>query len=348
MTLVLHAPNVHDGGGARLLTALIQTELRGVQRHVFVDQRYLLPALIAENTAIYRVAGSLQGRVWAEWRLRAFAKAHDVVVCLGNLPPAFRLRAKTVLFLQNRHLVEALPIGFPLKMRLRIAAERIWLRRKLNNVDGIVVQTPTMQRLVRSALGVAANIMPFTKDLVVRRESREPARDLSFDFLYVSSGEPHKNHLALIEAWRLLAQENIRPHLGVTLSDDRDRSLCLAISEACGAYGLNITNTGVTSLDRMHELYSAAKAFIFPSLGESLGLPLLEAAAAGLPIIAPEADYVRDVVDPAQTFDPTSPISIARAIKRHLCLPESRTLSSSPEQFMMAIMSGDFSSKTGV
>jgi glycosyltransferase involved in cell wall biosynthesis len=51
---------------------------------------------------------------------------------------------------------------------------------------------------------------------------------------------------------------------------------------------------------------------------ESFGLPLIEARQAGLPILASELDYVRDVVDPEQTFDPDSPMSIARAVKRFL------------------------------
>ena len=39
---------------------------------------------------------------------------------------------------------------------------------------------------------------------------------------------------------------------------------------------------------------------------ESFGLPLLEASSIDLPIIASESDYVRDVCEPAQTFDPNS------------------------------------------
>jgi len=51
-------------------------------------------------------------------------------------------------------------------------------------------------------------------------------------------------------------------------------------------------------------------------------LPLIEAREANIDIIAPELDYVRDVVCPVETFDPLSPISIARAVKRYLGIPE--------------------------
>ena len=60
----------------------------------------------------------------------------------------------------------------------------------------------------------------------------------------------------------------------------------------------------------------ASKALIFPSKYESFGLPLIEASKMHIPIIASELDFVRDVCNPIQTFDPNSAISIARAINR--------------------------------
>jgi hypothetical protein len=45
---------------------------------------------------------------------------------------------------------------------------------------------------------------------------------------------------------------------------------------------------------------------------------LIEAHNINLPIIAAELDYVRDMVHPVETFDPKSPRSIARAVKRFL------------------------------
>jgi hypothetical protein len=44
----------------------------------------------------------------------------------------------------------------------------------------------------------------------------------------------------------------------------------------------------------------------------------MEAQAAGLPILAAELDFVRDVCEPTVTFDPHSARSIARAVERFL------------------------------
>ena len=77
---------------------------------------------------------------------------------------------------------------------------------------------------------------------------------------------------------------------------------------------------------------------IYPSTLESFGLPLLEARAAGLPIITGELDYVRDIVDPDETFDPNSPLSMARAVKRFLGRPERRLPADDAERFLERLL----------
>jgi hypothetical protein len=59
---------------------------------------------------------------------------------------------------------------------------------------------------------------------------------------------------------------------------------------------------------------------------------------AGLPILAPELDYVRDVCVPIQTFDPHSPVSIARAVKRFLGQPDPTVELSTPAEFWHALL----------
>jgi glycosyltransferase involved in cell wall biosynthesis len=141
-------------------------------------------------------------------------------------------------------------------------------------------------------------------------------------FLYVASGEPHKNHRNLVEAWILLAEEGISPSLRLTLDKNRFSDLCGWIEDRIKNFGLNVTNVGSISAQDLDRVYKESLALIYPSDFESLGLPLIEARCAGLPILAAERDYVRDAVDPEETFDPGSPVSIARAVKRFLEIPE--------------------------
>jgi hypothetical protein len=51
-------------------------------------------------------------------------------------------------------------------------------------------------------------------------------------------------------------------------------------------------------------------------------MSLIEANDVGLPILAPELDYVHDVCNPIETFDPKSSLSIARAVMRYVGKPK--------------------------
>lgn len=348
MRLVLHAPNIHQGGGACLLTALIVADRVRVPRLVMVDARYEMPKRVSANVTVKQVSPSVIGRLRAERYLKKVAAAGDVVVCLGNLPPLFPLSARAILFLQNRLLIGDLPLKeYGVRVRLRTMVERIWLKQRLSNVQRMLVQTPTMQRAVMKNLGVAAEVMSFLPCGGLVGMTHHPVRcgslERRYDFVYVSSGEPHKNHKPLIEAWKLLAEENLRPRLSLTLSLTRDAELCRLVDSARATHRVDVINIGTVPPERIHEVYAQAGALIYPSLLESLGLPLLEAAAAGVPILAAELDYVRDLLDPAQTFDPTSARSIARAVKRHLGIAEHKTSPLDADDFLSAILDAQVS-----
>ena len=158
-------------------------------------------------------------------------------------------------------------------------------------------------------------IMPLMKKL--EKLKNKSKLEKKFDFVYVADGEFHKNHHHLISALILLAEEGISPSLCLTLSK-RNENIVKKIDVEIANHDLKISNIGEVSHVEIINLYRSSTALIFPSTIESFGLPLLEASQLRLPIIASEKDFVRDVCTPVQTFDPQSPISISRAIKRFL------------------------------
>lgn len=203
-------------------------------------------------------------------------------------------------------------MGLPLKAQFRIRMERVWLRALLRNAT-LVVQTESMAAEVRQHLARHCEVLPFGP--IISAPSGTTAAQ--HDFIYVASGEPHKNHRLLLEAWEILAARGLRPSLCLTLDESTDAELLDWIRQCQTRSQLQIDNQTCDS-SGISELYRKSRALIYPSLFESFGLPLLEAQDAGLPILASELDYVRDVVAPSVTFDPNSALSIARAVMRHL------------------------------
>ena len=69
-------------------------------------------------------------------------------------------------------------------------------------------------------------------------------------------------------------------------------------------------------------LWALSEAFVFPSLYEGFGLPVLEAMARGVPVACSNASSLPEVAgDAALLFDPHDPGAIASAIERLLTDP---------------------------
>ncbi len=326
---IVHAPNVHAGGGRSLLLALLKALPPSFQGKILLDSRFDVGFPVPSGLCVERVVPSFGGRLLAEWHLRQASATADRVLCFGNLPPLFRLAAPVLVFAQNRYLLDQSGLhGFPLWVKVRISAERRWVRKFYSHADAFVVQTPSMKDALVGLLKgrTPVHVLPFAPGDPhgFERSGRRttPTETDNWEFLYVASGEPHKNHRNLIAAWRLLATEGIFPTLHLTLPQRDWPLLCSWIDSMKQAHSLRVENLGHIPPGGLKELYREGVALVYPSLLESFGLPLIEARQAGLPILASELDYVRDLVDPEETFDPTSPTSIARAVKRFIGVAE--------------------------
>ncbi|MDF9828228.1 glycosyltransferase involved in cell wall biosynthesis [Ereboglobus sp. PH5-10] len=147
-------------------------------------------------------------------------------------------------------------------------------------------------------------------------------------FLMVGTLEPRKNHALALDAFDALWSQNINARLCIV---GRRGWLADKIYERIKDHPK--INTDLLFFDSADDetllrCYQNAACLIAASINEGYGLPLVEAAHYGLPIIASDIEVFREsIVDADVFFDPTSPQSLASAIMEALTLPhEARTL----------------------
>ncbi len=149
------------------------------------------------------------------------------------------------------------------------------------------------------------------------------AREMGIDgpfILYTARLEhPGKNHVRLLEALALLKQRGRLTHKLVLAGSPWNGSEVIETSIARLGLQDDVIMTGFVENRLLPELYAAADTFVFPSLFEGFGIPLLEAMAAGTPVCAANVSSIPEVVgDAALLFDPLSPADIASQLQRLL------------------------------
>jgi len=316
--LLINAPNVHSGGASVLLDIFLTeadfTDYLSIL--LVVDARFNFPDKLPDNIQIERIKPTIFCRLLNDIKIFFFV---GDIFCFGNLPPLFSKSKNVTVFLHNALYFEPkLRVRFPIKTRLRLAIESSLFRLTACSVNKFLVQTPHMKKRL-CEMSIHSNkiiVWPFANVGKIHQ-----AFNSDGSFVCVSSGDAHKNIRNLILAWVLLAQDGYFPRLYLTISKSEYPLLMEWINKQIHEWDLFINNLGLLPHDDVIKIYVRGSALIYPSFVESLGLPLIEAREANVDIIAAELDYVRDVVSPVQTFDPLSPISIARSVKRYLNIP---------------------------
>ncbi len=138
--------------------------------------------------------------------------------------------------------------------------------------------------------------------------------------LSLSAKRPHKNLLALIDALARIAPER-RPVLVIPGYPTAHESQLRARAAALGIAD-DVRFPAWLSSTELEGLWSIARAFVFPSLYEGFGLPVLEAMARGVPVACSDASSLPEVAgDAALMFDPHDHAAIAEALQRLLSDP---------------------------
>jgi glycosyltransferase involved in cell wall biosynthesis len=348
--VLLSAFGINYGGGLVLLTSLLPA-LRGSLRVAVLDSRVRTRALVSDpEVSVSYVRPSMAARLYSLWRLAGIAKKGEVLFCFNSLPPLRRSRARVINYVHAPHFIGAhRGVRYRPVTALRIVIERAWFRLGVRNCDEVWAQTPTMVAALRAAYpSVEVREVPFVDDeLLAQIRSRDtppspatlPNDGSQYTFFYAADSVGHKNHVTLLAAWRELARAGFAPKLLLTLEAGELRDMERRVPGAAGTPTPNVSALGRLSRAEVLERTRACSAVIFPSVAETFGIPMLEAQALGIPLLAGERDFVRDVCTPHETFDPSSARSIAAAVRRFMQQPEPREKMSSAQDVVARLLS---------
>ena len=147
----------------------------------------------------------------------------------------------------------------------------------------------------------------------IRRKYRLPE---SYS-LYFGSNKPHKNLTRLVEAWDHLLTVCSRDTMALVIAGQWDERYPEA-KRAATRLGLeqNIHFLGPVAEDDLPALYNGATVFVFPSLYEGFGLPVVEAMACGCAVVCADAASLPELAgDAALLVNPREPRAIANAVQ---------------------------------
>jgi len=135
--------------------------------------------------------------------------------------------------------------------------------------------------------------------------------------LHVGGSEPQKNQATILRAFGLLCRNPAFQHKLVLVGKHHlDDAPALDVTTRAALRIVRVPNATRADLDA---LYAECAAFVFPSLYEGFGLPVLEAMRAGAPVITSNVSCLPEVAgDAALLVEPKNADALANAIRRVL------------------------------
>ena len=208
---------------------------------------------------------------------------------------------------------------------LRSLGVRVLVPLAVRRSDRVIADSESTKRDLLELRGTAAeriDVVPLGLGNPVRVAPMEEAAlraRLSLGerqvLLSLSAKRPHKNLAALLEALALLEDRPVLVLAGYATAYERE------LRERAQALGIaaDVRWPGWLEPAEVEGLWQLSAGFVFPSLYEGFGLPVLEAMARGVPVACSNAASLPEVAgDAAITFDPHDVRAIAAAITKLL------------------------------
>ena len=304
--LIIEASHINIGGGYSLLIELLNyLSLKKINNIVYITHKLVYYELEKEkfNTTTLIATTSLETII-------RYTKKRNNIIYFSNLPPFVRNKNSVVYFHNELILAEK---NFTIA-GLKLLAYFYWMKLFINNTDAVACQTDSISAGLKE-IG-AKNILklPFFEML-------QPIDTFNkkYTFCYVCSGASHKNVERLFEAIKqILGKYDFL--LAVTIENTyKNNHLIKQIENINRNAGrIIIINLGLVPKKEVLKIYMLSEALVFPSLKESLGLPLIEANMCGIKVLSSDLPFSHEVLHSPIVFNPYESKEIAKKLEAFL------------------------------
>ena len=325
--ILINALSLGQGGGRSYVTNLVRELGRDDRGFAFTLLLQPDQTDVIEGQPIAVREIRLPKRMRALWRIGyeqlvmpLLAARFDLVYCIADVAPRF-CASPIVVLLRN----------------LNIYDRRWYDDRRTRTLERLVRWgLPNAQRILfpsQAAADIIGEHIAIPRDRVrvvhygVSVEAFDavgnPERPAIRYLFLPAAVERHKNIEVLIDGLARAADRELELWIaGSSLSDPGHREVLQRLADARGV-GSRLRFLGSVSYRNLLHYYRGAVALAFPSFIETFGHPLVEAMAAGTPLLISDIPAFREIAAEAGSyFSPGDPGAVARAIDGLLADPE--------------------------
>lgn len=322
--LFVNATAATEGGALTILKQFLESISIYSNKNMYYYIFCSLEELKTYERENVKIINNIKGKKWLDrikwdlWGLKKWSKRKnikaDLIISFQNTGVNYYNNVRQLIYLHN-----SIPFVKKFNWKLFDKNERIlWFYKNiykriikitLKKNFYIVVQTEWMKDAVIGQFNwnpmKISIIKPDLKDILIGNIPMVDFNDSKFHILYPAPTTVYrkfKNYELIINALKYIKDnkrgvyDNLIIHLTIdrNLNNSINNPIIKLIKDL--NVGSNICFEGMLPYERILSFYKSCDLLVFPSYLETFGLPLVEAASFGMPILAADMNYAREVI----------------------------------------------------